>query len=335
MGQITSLFADKVAGIVEKDVEIKPLLIALGLNPDTPVDPSIMVTDSDYYQFLEDIARVEQAGHTLSLRVGGTMCCEDYGAFGLAWKSAPNLLGSLKRAERYSRVLTSVASYSIEPVAGGAFAHLHREGARRLGLRLSNESTIASMLSISREVASKSLNPIGVYFKHPAPAITNDHEEYFSCPVHFDADRDALLLSDESLQTPNKVGDPGIARFFDTHLEAELAKFDDDSALDKRVKIQISQALSEGVPAISKIAGELAMSGRTLQRKLSEQGQSFQSLVDGTRRELAERLLSGSNHSLADIAFLTGFSEQSSFNRAFKRWAGQTPRSYRLTARIE
>jgi AraC-like DNA-binding protein len=74
------------------------------------------------------------------------------------------------------------------------------------------------------------------------------------------------------------------------------------------------------------------MSGRTLQRRLSARGYSFQALVDESRRELAERLLKETGYPLAEIAFLIGFSEQSAFNRAFKRWAGQTPRSYRLRA---
>ena len=147
--------------------------------------------------------------------------------------------------------------------------------------------------------------------------------------MHFKSNRDALLFSNDSLQSPNKLGDPGIARFFDIHLESELEQFTDDQALDKQVKQHLAQSLSEGIPTITDVASKLAMSGRSLQRKLSEQGHSFQALVDDARRELAEKLLAKSNHSLAEIAFLTGFSEQSSFNRAFKRWAGQTPRSFR------
>lgn len=335
MGQVTSLFAHKVAGIVGEEIDKNALLSALGIDPEVPVDPSFMVTDSDYYDFLEKIATKEKSGHTLSLRAGNAMQCDDYGAFGLAWKSASNLCGSLRRAERYWRVLTSVAMYEVEPVDGGAFVHLHRSGTRRLGLRISNEATIASLFSISREVATEPLHLLGVYFKHHAPVTTKDHEEYFNCPVHFDTDRDALLLSDQSLLTPNKVGDPGVARFFDTHLEKELAQFDDGKVIAQSVKIKLSQALSEGVPTLSDIARELTMSSRTLQRRLSEQGHSFQSIVDDTRRELAERLLKSSSHSLSEVAFLTGFSEQSAFNRAFKRWAGQTPRSYRLSTRKE
>ena len=73
-------------------------------------------------------------------------------------------------------------------------------------------------------------------------------------------------------------------------------------------------------------------SGRTLQRKLSADGFSYQQLIDDARRTLAERLLQKTEYSLQEIAFLTGFSEQSAFTRAFKRWAGQTPRSFRLSA---
>ena len=72
------------------------------------------------------------------------------------------------------------------------------------------------------------------------------------------------------------------------------------------------------------------MSGRTLQRRLADQGYSYQTLVDESRRQLAKRLLQQTDFSLVEVAFMTGFSEQSAFARAFKRWAGQTPRSYRI-----
>jgi len=81
---------------------------------------------------------------------------------------------------------------------------------------------------------------------------------------------------------------------------------------------------------ISDIAAKLGMSARTLQRRLGDQGVSFQDLVDESQRRLSERLLRQTTYSMLDIAFMTGFSEQSAFTRAFKRWAGQTPRSYRL-----
>lgn len=196
-------------------------------------------------------------------------------------------------------------------------------------MRFSNEATIASIASISREVSTEDFKPVAVYFKHPAPGSTADHETSFGCPVHFESDKDALLVSSETLHTPNKLGDESISKFFDTHLEAELSKLEDDVSLERRVRIQISRALSEGVPMISDVAAKLGMSGRTLQRRLADQGYSYQAVIDESRRQLAERLLQQTNYALAEITFMTGFSEQSAFTRAFKRWLGQTPRSYR------
>ena len=77
------------------------------------------------------------------------------------------------------------------------------------------------------------------------------------------------------------------------------------------------------------IARGLGLSARSFHRHLSDHGMSFQTLTEDTRRDLAEGLLRDDGHSLAEIAFLTGFSEQSSFTRAFKRWVGMTPARYR------
>jgi len=99
-----------------------------------------------------------------------------------------------------------------------------------------------------------------------------------------------------------------------------------------RVRRVVADTVSDGVPTLSAVASELGFGPRTLQRRLSESGHSFQSIVDLARKELALKLLRETELCLAEIAFLTGFSEQSGFTRAFKRWAGQTPRSYRLTS---
>ncbi len=330
MGQITSLFVRKAVSIVENKIDVAALLRSVGIEPDSPVDPSHMISDNEYYAFLERIARAEDNGTTLPLRAGAAMRSNDYGAFGLAWKSAPNLRGSFDRSERYARVLTSVSTYEVEATESGALMHLHREGERHLGMRISNEATIASIATISREVASKPLKPLAVYFKHPAPKSIADHEAYFGCPVHFDTDRDALLISHESLQTPNKLADEGISTFFESHLQSEVSKLEDVPSLERQVRSEVSQSLSEGIPTLPDIANRLGMSGRTLQRRLSEHGHSYQNLVDESRRQLAKNLLKDTDFSLVEVAFLTGFSEQSAFTRAFKRWAGQTPRSFRI-----
>ena len=112
------------------------------------------------------------------------MRSDDYGAFGLAWKSAVNLRGSYQRAERYGRVLTSVSTYEVRAEDGRIFMVLHRDGEQRLGLRLSNEQTIVAITEISREVSRRRFSPDAVHFKHPSPGDIAEHEDYFGCPVH-------------------------------------------------------------------------------------------------------------------------------------------------------
>lgn len=331
MGQITSLFVHKVIAQADDGQDKRGLLESVGIDPDDPVDPGVMVADSDYYAFFAKVARGDPKGIELPLRVGASMRCADYGAFGLAWKSALNLRGSYQRAERYARVLSNVSRYEVRVAKEGVYMQLHRDGDRaNAGLRLSNEATIASIAAISQEVSTDKFQAEAVYFKHNAPGAGNAHELHFGCPVHFAADFDALLVSQKTMQAPNRLGDPGIVKFFDSHLDKELSGIEDGASFERRVRNQIAQILSQGTPKVTDVAACFAMSGRTLQRRLSDRGYSFTTLVDESRRELADRLLKDTAYSLAEIAFLTGFSEQSAFNRAFKRWTGQTPRSYRL-----
>lgn len=330
MGAITSLFVRKVVRAAGDAVDQAALLRSIGLDPDGSADVAEMVADTAYYDLLERIAREIPDGTGLPLRAGASMECDDYGAFGLAWKTAPTLRGSFARAERYWRLLTSVAEYEVRPEGQvGAWFILHRAGERRLGLRLSNEATLASVTSIIRQVSPGDFAPLEVHVKHPPPSSTSAHEAYFGCPVRFEADLDALLVPSAALAERNRLGDEGMTRFLLRHLDAELQKVAADRTLRETVQDAVVQSLSDGVPKMPDIARRLGFSERTLARRLGDDGLSYQKLVDEARRQLAEGLLVQSDYSLAEIAFLTGFSEQSAFNRAFRRWRDQTPAAYR------
>lgn len=328
MGQVTSLFARKVVGAAGSAVDAGAVLASVGLDVDAPWDPKHMLDEDDYYGMLERMA--EQMDVTpLPLVVGDAMRPDEYGALGLAWKAAPNLLGSFSRVARYWRLWTSFTQYALEETERGMLFVEHRDGPRRLGMRISIEADLASGVSLSRQVSPRPFAPIEVYFKHAAPKTIEHHEAYFRCPVHFGADMDAMLLSHHSLSEPNVLGDEGITRFLVSHLEQELAEIDVSPVLQAQAKAEIARALSEGLPRMSDIARQLGLSARSLHRRLAEHGLSFQSLTEETRREIATAMLHEDRYALSEIAFLTGYSEQSAFNRAFKRWMGVTPAAYR------
>lgn len=328
MGYVTSLFARKVVAAAGGGIDAAATLASVGIAPEAPWDPGQMIPAERYYDMLERIADHIDATD-LPVRTGASMRLDEYGALGLAFKAATTLGASYARVERYARLWTSVVEYELRPASGGTLFILHRAGERRLGMRLSNEATLASAVSIARQVCPVPLAPVEVLVRHPAPRSVAVHEEWFGCPVRFGADLDAILYADETLARRNILGDEGISQYLTTHLDAELSEITRAPALVTQAKAAIAQALSEGTPKMAEIARGLGLSARSFHRRLSEHGMSFQSLTEDTRRDLAEGLLRDESHSLAEIAFLTGFSEQSAFTRAFKRWVGTTPATYR------
>lgn len=314
------------------EVDAAALLSSVGLDAEGQWDPKAMIPADPYYDMLECIAAQTDVTD-LPVRVGASMLLDEYGALGLAFKAATTLGASYARIERYARLWTSVVEYELRPHPRGTLFILHRSGMRRLGLRLSNEATLASAVAIGRQVCPASFTPLEVLVQHPAPKSVAAHEGWFGCPVRFDADLDAILLSPETLARPNILGDEGISHYLISHLDAEMSEIAAQPPLVASARDAIAQALSEGTPRMADIARGLGLSARSFHRRLSEHEMSFQTLTESTRRDLAEGLLRDESHSLAEIAFLTGFSEQSSFTRAFKRWVGTTPASYRKDRR--
>jgi AraC-like DNA-binding protein len=328
MGAISSVFVRKVVAAAEVDLDKIDLLRNAGVDPDAAPELAQMVSEDNYYTLLETLADAEGESPKFQINAGASMRCEDYSAFGMAWKAATTLHGSMERAERYSRLLTSVSTYTVEADEEDAYMFLHREGSRR-GLLLSNEATLASITSLIREISVTPFTPRAVYLKHEAPHSTKHHEDFFGCKVIFSSDRNALLLSRKMLDQKNRLGDRAMSEFFNSILDQELSKIETDRPIEELVQMQISQSFSEGVPKMSEVARSLGMSERTLHRRLAKPGLTFQMLVEKSRQQMAEGLLQQTRYSLAEVAFMTGFSEQSAFTRAFKRWAGCTPASFR------
>jgi AraC-like DNA-binding protein len=328
MSSVTSIFARRMVQAAGDSVDGAALLRSIGLDPNSPLDVTQMVTADAYYDLLERIAEDMIDAHELPLRVGQLMRPDDYGALGLAWKSAPTVRQSLERVERYCRLWTNNMTYEVRDQDDGVLFVLHRHGERGLGMCLSNEATLASATSLIRQTAYPRFAPLALYARHAGPGSTAAHERYFGCPVHFGSTEDALRISDDALSRPNQLADDGISRFVLSHLDVQIESVTTETT-ETLVQRVVTRSLSEGVPRMNDVARHLGMSERTLHRRLAEEELSFKAVTETTRRQLAQNLLQQSRYSLAEVAFLTGFSEQSAFNRAFKRWCGQTPTTFR------
>ena len=191
------------------------------------------------------------------------------------------------------------------------------------------ESTFASLLTATKVLTGYPLRPYAVWFQFPRPADISEHERIFKTNLHFSMSTNRLVFEAGCLKWPVLSANANLLSVFEQHAKAMLEDMNQEQFYTRKVAQAIAHKLKGELPVIEMIAHSLTISVRQLQRELSAEGTSFQKLLDETRQELALRHLKNPNTAIHDVAFLLGFSEPSSFHRAFKRWTGQTPKNYR------
>jgi AraC-like DNA-binding protein len=149
------------------------------------------------------------------------------------------------------------------------------------------------------------------------------------CEVKSRASWDGIAVPSVVWQRPLRRRDSVLRRFLETQADQILTRLSPRSGLAYEVHRALASDLTSGAERISGVARKLAMSGRTLQRRLAAEGVSYQQLVDTARKEAAARYLAESTLAICEVAYLVGYSEPAPFHRAFKRWYGMTPDSYR------
>ena len=174
------------------------------------------------------------------------------------------------------------------------------------------------------------LHVLRVELRQPAPADPARYSEVFDAPVAFGAPADRLCFTASEWEAPTESADAALARVLEEHARM-LARRNPHPSQGFKAEVQkaIAAALPEGRGSVGDIAHALNVSARTLQRKLVEAGTSFRELSDSVRGQLAQEYLTDGDVSIAEVAFLLGFSEQSSFNRAFRGWTGESPGRWR------
>lgn len=304
--------------------DVPDLLASLGLSVE-PETPSL-VDAAKFYSVIETI--VADGDDGLAYRYGASVDIDQFGVLGMAIKTAADIRSALARGERYIALLGDAVRYELRTTdRGGAAFIIEGRPAHRAGIAAANEGALAAILSVCRQsaTAETSLVPTSVHFAHRAPSSREAAEAYFGCPVVYGAEYDALHLSADFLGTPTRLGDAAISEYLVGKLDDELRAALAERGIEARVRHVIANGLADGVPPMRVVAGRLGMSERTLHRRLGDDGLRYQDLVVDVRQSVATALLTTTDHTLVDIAFLTGFSEQSAFQRAFKRWTGRTP----------
>ena len=159
-------------------------------------------------------------------------------------------------------------------------------------------------------------------------------ETHFGCPVRFEAGRNTLVFRSGDLDRPFITHNEELLKLVGAQLDSELQARNAGANVGEQVRHTLKHSLAGKRPTLQGVAQQLHLSVRTLQRRLTHAGITFQQLVEDTRRELARHYLKQSAVELNEAAYLLGYADANSFFRAFHLWEGTTPGEWRTQHRI-
>jgi len=311
----------------ELGMDPETLFRQAGIDPRLRLDTTARVS-GEQFDDLVCLARATSGDDAFAFKVVRNIHPSYMGALGFAWMTSATLRKAFGRLARYYRLLTSEVQIVLEErdqelrVTFDAGAASSRDPALRERLRL------AGAVQMCRMVAGESFVPRRVEYHQDAPATAADYYAFFRAEQHFSGPHTRLVLSAQSADAPLPGFNAQLVQQFDHMAVDYLAKLD-RSDLPGRVRAAVLEQLPSGDVTLESVAAELAMSSRTLTRKLREHGHRFKDLLAGIRRELAEKYIMDNSLTLTEISYLLGFSENSSFSRAYRGWTGMSPSAHR------
>lgn len=275
-------------------------------------------------------ARRVSGDDCFGLRVARHCFPTDFHGLLFAIQSSATIAEALDRVVRYSAVVTTSANLEL----------LQQDNRYRLFYRplpgvhaeqIATEALIACAVRLTRQSWAELDFICAVELARPQPSDPQRWEALLDCPVSFDAPCNAIVYAAQPLGLALRTGNREIASGLDKVMNDYLQRLSPPD-LAMRVRDVIVHQLPRGEVQQGAVAEALGMSVRNLHRHLQKHATSFKELLDETRRQLAFEYLRQASCSINEVCYRLGFNEPSSFNRAFRRWTGETPGQWRRRA---
>lgn len=253
-----------------------------------------------------------------------------YGVGEFLVRSGPTLRDSFLNFVRFNAIISSGQSFKFEEADGEA--RLHHSVPQRPGAIGRHLAEYSSAVMVKTLVVLQDRKPLRAWFTHPRPAgadLGRLAAALHTDRLSFDEPTNGFSIDAALLDGPVNGGDPALYAFLEEHALAALASRPKSDDLIDKLRHHIRDALKQGEPNVERLATRLNMSGRTLQRRLSDLKTSFQEVLDLVRFDLARQYLKDARLDVSQVAYLLGYSELRAFDRAFRRWANKSPTEWR------
>jgi AraC-like DNA-binding protein len=334
--------ASKVSTLATFILPIAKALRLQGVDPmelleEAGIDPSHVINGDrrialEKMQRLWGLATAVTGDEAFGLHAAEQLQPATMQGLGLGFLASDTIYQGLQRLARFSRMLSS--GLNVELQERGEFVDLvFLYDAADLTPNFvwqGFDFGMGLVLVMCRLTLGEYVSPISIECARPRPQTPEVFECMLGSRVSFECERNCLTFVRADIVDQLVTANDELARINDEQVETYLASFLAVSTA-REVVGKIVEHLPDGPPNQKQIAEALHVSNRTLQRKLKDEGTSFVDLLQDTRLRLAEKYLAQPQRSVVEVAYLLGFSEPSTFSRAFKRWTGQAPADYRQT----
>lgn len=310
-----------------RGVDAMQVLEEVGIDPAGMVRPDWRISHDLMNEFMRRAVEATE-DEAFGLYAAEQLQPQVLHGLGLAWLASDTVYDGLRRLVRFGKLISTGANLSLEEE--GDLVHLRVD--RTLQIEnfayAGRDYTVGMIVRMCRLTLGEFIAPVRVEIERPLPDEPERWEYMLASKIVFDAPGTRITWSKADIEDPLVTGDPGLARVNDEQTQAYLDSFLAQST-SREVVLRIVERLPDGPPNQQQIAEDMNVSNRTLQRKLKDEGTSFMDLLQDTRLQLARKYLRQPSRSVVETAYLLGFSEPSTFSRAFKRWTGVAPAEYR------
>ena len=308
-------------------IDPAPLYEELGVPPDGPRDRADRFPNTLVNQMWERAATLTK-DPAFGIKTGLNLGSMRFFILGHTWLASETLLDAINRLIRYEEIIDSGITDIRCERAGDNYvvSEAYPNPADYPG-KLSVDMSIAAILNLSKQARGQTVLLERLEIYGPKGTPLDMYQEFVRGPIVLSDDRNAMFFSAEDLEAPLRGSIPEVVDAT-TQIAEDYLRALDTSKVTYRVRELLVQMLPSGSVDQEAIAQKLYCSASTLQRQLGSEGTSYRDVLSDTREQLAKGYLKDDKHSHAEIAFLLGFSDQSNFSRAFKRWTGQSPGQY-------
>lgn len=329
MGSMAASFLEYAVG---RGVPREALLNAAQIDEALLLDPDARVPVRSYGAMMGTAIGIT-GDSGIALRYAAETGLEKLSIIGLIIDAAGPLEAGIAHVNRYARIIADVhipnAPDRFELQRKGQTLWLIDHFPNANASPTAIEQTFANFVTNFRRMLPETTFLQGVSVTYPAPPHTDLYQDVFQAPVTFEAPRNALALDAGCLDGLDAAPKPYAFGLYTRHADALLTTLQRDESTRARVEAALLPDLHKGSVSMDDVARDLGMSRQTLYRRLKDEGVTFAEVHDQLRCQMAQEYLTGQKASVMETAYLLGFSEASSFVRAFKRWTGRSPSAYR------